>query len=227
MTVPSVNGLLYRRRITRTPRRSLPRVGQVCAPRHDPHQRPRARGDQERHHPMPPGRHPRHLGADHRLHRHSADHPRLHAVAGGNEVTNPFVASEVYVQPGGARILASMSFTRASSLPRTLGRVAGEGHAAIPQEGPLYGDGPSRSSDGLRNTSSGLHQTRVWAASPKRSFLGVQSSSPRAERTTVLSWGSEVGEGFDPFLELPASGGEPAVVAHEAAGAHPSTTAAS
>ena len=35
MTVPCVNGLLYRRRITGTPRRSAPRVGQVRAPRHD------------------------------------------------------------------------------------------------------------------------------------------------------------------------------------------------
>jgi hypothetical protein len=37
---------------------------------------------------------------------------RLVAVVGGNEVTNPFVVTEVYVQEGGARKLASMSFTR-------------------------------------------------------------------------------------------------------------------
>ena len=37
---------------------------------------------------------------------------RLVAVVGGNEVTNPFVVTEVYVQQGGAWTLASLSFTR-------------------------------------------------------------------------------------------------------------------
>lgn len=37
---------------------------------------------------------------------------RLVAVVGGNEVTNPFVVTEVYVQEGAARKLASLSFTR-------------------------------------------------------------------------------------------------------------------
>jgi len=37
---------------------------------------------------------------------------RLLAVVGGNEVTNPFVVTEVYVQQGGAWKLASLSFTR-------------------------------------------------------------------------------------------------------------------
>jgi Domain of unknown function (DUF4440) len=37
---------------------------------------------------------------------------RLVAVVGGNEVTNPFVVTEVYVQEGGTRKLASLSFTR-------------------------------------------------------------------------------------------------------------------
>ncbi|HSL05373.1 MAG TPA: nuclear transport factor 2 family protein [Nitrospiraceae bacterium] len=37
---------------------------------------------------------------------------RLLAVVGGNEVTNPFVVTEVYVQQGGAWKLASVSFTR-------------------------------------------------------------------------------------------------------------------
>lgn len=37
---------------------------------------------------------------------------RLVAVVGGNEVTNPFVVTEVYVQQGEAWKLASMSFTR-------------------------------------------------------------------------------------------------------------------
>ena len=37
---------------------------------------------------------------------------RLVAVVGGNEVTNPFVVTEVSVQEGGARKLASLSFTR-------------------------------------------------------------------------------------------------------------------
>ena len=37
---------------------------------------------------------------------------RLLAVVGGNEVTNPFVVTEVYVQQGGAWRLASLSFTR-------------------------------------------------------------------------------------------------------------------
>ena len=36
----------------------------------------------------------------------------LLAVVGGNEVTNPFVVTEVYVQEGGTRRLASLSFTR-------------------------------------------------------------------------------------------------------------------
>ncbi len=37
---------------------------------------------------------------------------RLEAVVGGNEVTNPFVVTEVYVQQGGAWKLGSLSFTR-------------------------------------------------------------------------------------------------------------------
>jgi len=37
---------------------------------------------------------------------------RLLAVVGGNEVTNPFVVTEVYVQQSGAWKLASRSFTR-------------------------------------------------------------------------------------------------------------------
>jgi hypothetical protein len=37
---------------------------------------------------------------------------RLVAVVGGNEVTNPFVATEVYVKEGGSWALASLSFTR-------------------------------------------------------------------------------------------------------------------
>lgn len=54
---------------------------------------------------------------------------------------------------------------------------------------------------------------------PRRpSFLGVQSSSPRTERTTGVSGGRElVGAGFDPFPGSAGQRGEPAVVAHEAA----------
>ena len=37
---------------------------------------------------------------------------RLDAVVGGNEVTNPFVVTEVYVQQSGTWTLASLSFTR-------------------------------------------------------------------------------------------------------------------
>lgn len=37
---------------------------------------------------------------------------RLLAVVGGNEVTNPFVVTEVYVQQSGIWKLASLSFTR-------------------------------------------------------------------------------------------------------------------
>jgi Domain of unknown function (DUF4440) len=37
---------------------------------------------------------------------------RLVAVVGGNEVTNPFVVTEVYVKQNGAWKLASLSFTR-------------------------------------------------------------------------------------------------------------------
>ncbi len=36
----------------------------------------------------------------------------LVAVVGGNEVTNPFMVTEVYVQEGGKRKLGSLSFTR-------------------------------------------------------------------------------------------------------------------
>ena len=36
----------------------------------------------------------------------------LHAIVGGNEVTNPFVVTEVYVKLGDTWILGSMSFTR-------------------------------------------------------------------------------------------------------------------
>ncbi len=36
---------------------------------------------------------------------------RLLAVIGGNEVTNPFVVTEVYVQQDGKWMLASLSFT--------------------------------------------------------------------------------------------------------------------
>ena len=37
---------------------------------------------------------------------------RLQAIVGGNEVTNPFMVTEVYVEQGGAWRLASLSFTR-------------------------------------------------------------------------------------------------------------------
>jgi len=37
---------------------------------------------------------------------------RLDAVVGGNEVTNPFMVTEVYVQEGGGRKLAVLAFTR-------------------------------------------------------------------------------------------------------------------
>jgi 4-carboxymuconolactone decarboxylase len=37
---------------------------------------------------------------------------RLVAVVGGNEVTNPFMVTEVYVQEGGSRKLAALAFTR-------------------------------------------------------------------------------------------------------------------
>ena len=37
---------------------------------------------------------------------------RLVAVVGGNEVANPFMVTEVYVEHGGTRKLASLSFTR-------------------------------------------------------------------------------------------------------------------
>lgn len=37
---------------------------------------------------------------------------RLVAVVGGNEVTNPFVVTEVYVQQNDTWMLASLSFTR-------------------------------------------------------------------------------------------------------------------
>ena len=37
---------------------------------------------------------------------------RLDAVVGGNEVSNPFEVTEVYVQQGGSWKLASLSFTR-------------------------------------------------------------------------------------------------------------------
>ena len=37
---------------------------------------------------------------------------RLDAVVGGNEVSNPFVVTEVYVQQGGTWKLGSLSFTR-------------------------------------------------------------------------------------------------------------------
>ena len=37
---------------------------------------------------------------------------RLVAVVGGNEVTNPFVVTEVYVKQSGTWTLASLSFTR-------------------------------------------------------------------------------------------------------------------
>jgi hypothetical protein len=36
----------------------------------------------------------------------------LLAVVGGNEVTNPFMVTEVYVQQSGTWMLASLSFTR-------------------------------------------------------------------------------------------------------------------
>jgi hypothetical protein len=37
---------------------------------------------------------------------------RLVAVVGGNEVTNPFMVTEVYVQQSSTWMLASLSFTR-------------------------------------------------------------------------------------------------------------------
>jgi len=41
----------------------------------------------------------------------------LLAVVGGNEVTNPFMVTEVYVQESGAWTLASLSFTRLLTPP--------------------------------------------------------------------------------------------------------------
>ncbi len=41
----------------------------------------------------------------------------LVAVVGGNEVTNPFVVTEVYVQDGSTWKLGSMSFTRLLTRP--------------------------------------------------------------------------------------------------------------
>jgi hypothetical protein len=37
---------------------------------------------------------------------------RLDAVVGGNEVTNPFLVTEVYVRDQGRWLLASLAFTR-------------------------------------------------------------------------------------------------------------------
>jgi len=42
---------------------------------------------------------------------------RLTAVVGGNEVVNPFVVTEVYVQQGGTWKLGSLSFTRLLTPP--------------------------------------------------------------------------------------------------------------
>lgn len=42
---------------------------------------------------------------------------RLVAVVGGNEVTNPFMVTEVYVPRGGGWTLASLSFTRLLTAP--------------------------------------------------------------------------------------------------------------
>jgi hypothetical protein len=42
---------------------------------------------------------------------------RLDAVVGGNEVTNPFMVTEVYVRQGAAWKLASLSFTRLLQAP--------------------------------------------------------------------------------------------------------------
>ena len=42
---------------------------------------------------------------------------RLVAVVGGNEVINPFVVTEVYVQEGGKWKLGSLSFTRLLTPP--------------------------------------------------------------------------------------------------------------
>lgn len=42
---------------------------------------------------------------------------RLSAVVGGNEVTNPFVVTEVYVREGDSWRLASLSFTRLLTSP--------------------------------------------------------------------------------------------------------------
>ncbi len=41
----------------------------------------------------------------------------LLAVVGGNEVTNPFAVTEVYVKQGGSWKLAAMSFTRLLTPP--------------------------------------------------------------------------------------------------------------
>jgi hypothetical protein len=42
---------------------------------------------------------------------------RLVAVVGGNEVTNAVMVPEVYLQDGGARKLAALSFTRLLTAP--------------------------------------------------------------------------------------------------------------
>jgi hypothetical protein len=56
---------------------------------------------------------------------------RLVAVVGGNEVTNPFVVTEVYVQEGGTRKLAALSFTRLLTPWRRL-----RSHARPARSGP-------------------------------------------------------------------------------------------
>ena len=53
----------------------------------------------------------------------------LLAVVGGNEVTNPFMVTEVYVQQDGGWKLASLSFTRLLTPEQHQRRNQGENHA--------------------------------------------------------------------------------------------------
>ena len=116
ITVPSVNGLLYRRRITGTPRRLLPRVGQVRAHRHD------LTKDQELE-----------VIKSGSIRCRPADiHDTSMQIIDSTAIVlttldstpwragaNPLRRQRGHAQPGGARILASMSFTRASLIALT------------------------------------------------------------------------------------------------------------
>ena len=91
---------------------------------------------------------------------------RLVAVVGGNEVTNPFVVTEVYVQQGGSWKLGSLSFTRLlTPHSHAPGKLAAGTDPAERLESVDANAGLSLRTP-CRNTPVGAAEARRWRPRP-------------------------------------------------------------